>query len=228
MWAARTPGVLHVQRRAAQRLRLSLLPFLPPCADEPTFLQSRHSLEVPAPAAEPPPVVVLMPDDEVRSRCALRRAALPLVEVCLQPACDACRPHRLCTWRGPGGCSAAALARSPATRPTKPGPPPCCPSQVEIGVTEQQKQAGRSQRDAAAPGGLPGPAAPFAHPPAFWVVDADQQHSQGSDSPRSEGYQQGRRWQDGQAVPLLHRPAPRAGMQRRAKAAPSDSFVYMI
>lgn len=129
--------------------------------DEPTFLQARHSLEVPAPAAEPPPVVVLMPDDE-----------------------------------------------------------------VEIAVTEQQKQAGVAQRDAA--GGLPGPAAPFAHPPVFWVVDADQHHSQGSDSPRSEGYQQGRRRQDSQAMPLLHRPAPRAGMQRRAKAAPSDSFVYMI
>lgn len=93
-------------------------------------------------------------------------------------------------------------------------------------MTEQQKQAGVAQRDVA--GGLPGPAAPFAHPPAFWVVDADQHHSQGSDSPRSEGYQQGRRRQDSQAMPLLHRPAPRAGMQRRAKAAPSDSFVYMI
>ena len=72
-----SPATTHLPKAAdlislrPKRCRCSLMPLMPSLpsgADEPTFLQARHSLQLPpAGPPEPPPVVVLMPDDEVRN-----------------------------------------------------------------------------------------------------------------------------------------------------------------
>ena len=176
-------------------------------ADEPTFLQARHSLELPPSPAPPPPGVVVMPDAEVRG--------------------GAVAPHYCLA--GGACCSVDTSCRAARSKPPRPPLPPA--PQVEIAVSERHKAAGQAQHAAAADA-VADDAGSTHHAPILWVVHADQRHAPAPDSPLSSGSGSGGlpspRPADGQTVALLHAAAPRAGMQRRQRAAPSNSFVYTI